>query len=90
MILHECRYYEWKKDASKKQPYYIHFKDSRPLLFAALYDSWKSSEGQFTDCFFMCLKRDGYDGQDGNVNGKILKQLPLADISSGIKTQVHQ
>lgn len=56
MILRECRFYEWKKDASKKQPYYIHFKDSRPLAFAALYDSWKSSEGQFTDCFFRVLK----------------------------------
>ncbi|KAJ4955866.1 hypothetical protein NE237_012649 [Protea cynaroides] len=39
-------FYEWKKDGSKKQPYYIHFKDERPLVFAALYDSWKNSEGE--------------------------------------------
>ncbi|KAJ4729068.1 Embryonic stem cell-specific 5-hydroxymethylcytosine-binding protein [Melia azedarach] len=39
-------FYEWKKDGSKKQPYYIHFKDGRPLVFAALYDSWQSSEGE--------------------------------------------
>ncbi|KAL3828952.1 hypothetical protein ACJIZ3_017754 [Penstemon smallii] len=38
-------FYEWKKDGSKKQPYYIHFKDDRPLVFAALFDSWKNSEG---------------------------------------------
>lgn len=44
-------FYEWKKDASKKQPYYIHFKDSRPLAFAALYDSWKSSEGDILYTF---------------------------------------
>ncbi|XP_073221777.1 uncharacterized protein [Cicer arietinum] len=37
-------FYEWKKDGSKKQPYYIHFKDGRPLVFAALYDSWQNSE----------------------------------------------
>ncbi|XP_040952487.1 abasic site processing protein YoqW isoform X2 [Gossypium hirsutum] len=37
-------FYEWKKDVSKKQPYYIHFKDGRPLVFAALYDSWENSE----------------------------------------------
>lgn len=42
-----CRFYEWKKDGSKKQPYYIHFKDNRPLVFAALYDAWKNSEGEF-------------------------------------------
>lgn len=39
------RFYEWKKDGKKKQPYYIHFKDGRPLVFAALFDSWKNSEG---------------------------------------------
>lgn len=39
-------FYEWKKDGSKKQPYYIHFKDGRPLVFAALYDSWENSEGE--------------------------------------------
>ncbi|KAL8516549.1 hypothetical protein ACS0TY_014988 [Phlomoides rotata] len=39
-------FYEWKKDGSRKQPYYIHFKDGRPLVFAALFDSWKSSEGE--------------------------------------------
>ncbi|KAK9944611.1 hypothetical protein M0R45_010171 [Rubus argutus] len=38
-------FYEWK-DGSKKQPYYVHFKDGRPLLFAALYDSWENSEGE--------------------------------------------
>ncbi|XP_022758778.1 uncharacterized protein LOC111305469 [Durio zibethinus] len=39
-------FYEWKKDGSKKQPYYIYFKDGRPLVFAALYDSWENSEGE--------------------------------------------
>ncbi|KAG2546801.1 hypothetical protein PVAP13_9KG045900 [Panicum virgatum] len=38
-------FYEWKKDGSKKQPYYIHFQDHRPLVFAALYDTWTNSEG---------------------------------------------
>ncbi|KAK9146058.1 hypothetical protein Sjap_005961 [Stephania japonica] len=39
-------FYEWKKDGSKKQPYHIHFKNERPLVFAALYDSWTNSEGE--------------------------------------------
>ncbi|KAG6412229.1 hypothetical protein SASPL_124901 [Salvia splendens] len=41
-----ARFYEWKKDGSKKQPYYVHFKDGRPMVFAALFDSWKNSEGE--------------------------------------------
>ncbi|KAI5679899.1 hypothetical protein M9H77_01126 [Catharanthus roseus] len=39
-------FYEWKKDGSKRQPYYIHFQDERPMVFAALFDSWKNSEGE--------------------------------------------
>ncbi|KAK7256160.1 hypothetical protein RIF29_29596 [Crotalaria pallida] len=44
-------FYEWKKDGSRKQPYYIHFKDGRPLVFAALYDSWQNSEGEILCTF---------------------------------------
>jgi len=44
-------FYEWKKDGSKKQPYYVHFKDGRPLVFAALYDTWKNSEGEILYTF---------------------------------------
>ncbi|XP_027336775.1 uncharacterized protein LOC113850427 [Abrus precatorius] len=39
-------FYEWRKDGSRKQPYYIHLKDGRSLVFAALYDSWQNSEGE--------------------------------------------
>lgn len=38
-------FYEWKKDGAKKQPFYIHFQNERPLVFAALYDTWTDSEG---------------------------------------------
>ncbi|KAM3731354.1 hypothetical protein ACB098_12G157000 [Castanea mollissima] len=44
-------FYEWKKDGQKKQPYYIHFKDGRPLVFAALYDAWENSEGEILYTF---------------------------------------
>ncbi|MQL77500.1 hypothetical protein Taro_009910 [Colocasia esculenta] len=44
-------FYEWKKDGSKKQPYYIHFQDERPLVFAALYDSWENAEGTWPFIF---------------------------------------
>ncbi|PIA25744.1 hypothetical protein AQUCO_10800025v1 [Aquilegia coerulea] len=44
-------FYEWKKDGSKKQPYYIHFKNGQPLVFAALYDHWSNSEGEVLSTF---------------------------------------
>lgn len=44
-------FYEWKKNGSKKQPYYIHMKDGQPFVFAALYDSWKTSEGEILYTF---------------------------------------
>ncbi|XP_008811415.1 abasic site processing protein YoqW isoform X2 [Phoenix dactylifera] len=50
-------FYEWKKDGSRKQPYYIHFKDHRPLVFAALYDSWVNSEGEILHTFTILTTR---------------------------------
>lgn len=50
-------FYEWKKDGSKKQPYYIHFKDDKPLVFAALYDSWKNQEGETLYTFTILTTR---------------------------------
>ncbi|KAL8026898.1 hypothetical protein ABFX02_14G059900 [Erythranthe guttata] len=47
-------FYEWKKDGSRKQPYYIHFKDGRPLVFAALFDSWENAEGEVLYTFTIC------------------------------------
>ncbi|CAL4918449.1 unnamed protein product [Urochloa decumbens] len=50
-------FYEWKKDGSKKQPYYIHFQDHRPLVFAALYDTWTNSEGETIHTFTILTTR---------------------------------
>jgi len=33
-------FYEWKKDGTRKIPYYIHLKDSPLFAFAGLYDVW--------------------------------------------------
>ncbi|KAG9447946.1 hypothetical protein H6P81_014074 [Aristolochia fimbriata] len=50
-------FYEWKKEGSKRQPYYIYFKDQRPLVFAALYDSWTNSEGEVLYTFTILTTR---------------------------------
>lgn len=34
-------FFEWKKTSGKKQPYYIHRRDSKPFAFAGLWDEWK-------------------------------------------------
>ncbi|CAM9145199.1 unnamed protein product, partial [Choristocarpus tenellus] len=35
-------FYEWKSDqGGQKQPYYIRLNDDRPMLVAALYDTWR-------------------------------------------------
>jgi putative SOS response-associated peptidase YedK len=33
-------FYEWKKDGTRKIPYYIHLKDSPLFAIAGLYDLW--------------------------------------------------
>lgn len=33
-------FYEWQKEGSKKQPFYIHFPDERIFSFAGLWETW--------------------------------------------------
>jgi putative SOS response-associated peptidase YedK len=37
-------FYEWKKVASGKQPYFIGMRDGSPLAFAGLWERWKQGE----------------------------------------------
>ncbi|KAG0607604.1 hypothetical protein M758_8G041900 [Ceratodon purpureus] len=50
-------FYEWKKDGKQKQPYYVHMEDGHPLVFAALYDTWESPEGETMYTFTILTTR---------------------------------
>ncbi|HYB99127.1 MAG TPA: SOS response-associated peptidase [Candidatus Limnocylindrales bacterium] len=39
-------FYEWKKQGRARQPYYFHARDNSPLAIAALWERWKSRDGQ--------------------------------------------
>lgn len=39
-------YYEWKKEGSGKQPFYIRFQDERAFAFAGLWERWSDADGQ--------------------------------------------
>jgi putative SOS response-associated peptidase YedK len=39
-------FYEWKKEGTRKRPFYIRLKSGRPLGFAGLYNIWRSPEGE--------------------------------------------
>ena len=41
-------FFEWHAE-NGKQPYYIHRKDTAPLVFAGLWDQWGDSEGDVID-----------------------------------------
>jgi putative SOS response-associated peptidase YedK len=38
-------FYEWKKEAREKVPYYIRLKSKRPFSFAGLWSDWSNSDG---------------------------------------------
>ena len=39
-------FYEWKKEGTRKRPFYIRLKSGKPFGFAGLYNIWKSPEGE--------------------------------------------
>lgn len=38
-------FYEWKKEDTRRQPYYIHRKDDELFAFAGLWDEWDQGDG---------------------------------------------
>lgn len=38
-------FFEWRKEGNSKQPIYIHLKDGTPMVYAGLWESWKTPEG---------------------------------------------
>jgi putative SOS response-associated peptidase YedK len=39
-------FYEWKQEGKVKQPWYIRLKSGSPMMFAGLWETWKSTEGE--------------------------------------------
>jgi putative SOS response-associated peptidase YedK len=39
-------FYEWKREGSRKQPYYIKLRDGEPFAFAGLWDRWHPADGE--------------------------------------------
>ena len=39
-------FYEWKQEGKAKKPLYVQMKDGSPMVFAGLWESWKSPEGE--------------------------------------------
>lgn len=43
-------FYEWRKTARGKQPFYIYRHDGKPLWFAGVSDTWQGEDGKLTSC----------------------------------------
>ncbi len=44
-------FYEWKRMNGRKQPYFIHRKDGRPLTMAGLWEAWRDPTGEILESF---------------------------------------
>lgn len=43
-------FYEWRKQGSRKQPYYFQLHDGRPFAFAGLWEHWSRAETHLETC----------------------------------------
>eukprot|EP00898_Chlorokybus_atmophyticus_P001983 jgi/Chlat1/2786/Chrsp187S02956 len=52
-------FYEWQKQGAKKLPWYIHWKEGeeRPIMMAALYDTWQDANGETLYTFTIMTTR---------------------------------
>ena len=48
-------FYEWKKSADKKTPYWIFLKNEEPFAFAGIWDTWGTGEKQFYSCSIITI-----------------------------------
>lgn len=65
-------YFEWKGDVGAKQPYFIHDPDGHLLMFAGLWEVWKSGdEAEWLHTFTIIT------GEPGKVSGDIHDRQPL-------------
>jgi putative SOS response-associated peptidase YedK len=44
-------FYEWEVKGGKKVPLYVHLKDRSPMVFAGLWEHWKTAEGEVIESF---------------------------------------
>jgi putative SOS response-associated peptidase YedK len=51
-------YYEWQKQGTKKQPYFIHADDDQPFAFAALWDRWSKQQPPLETCTILTTQAD--------------------------------
>ena len=48
-IIPASGFYEWKREAKQKQPFYIHPRDEELFSFAGLWESWHDAEGEMIE-----------------------------------------
>jgi len=48
-------FYEWKREGTKKQPYYIRMKDHRPFAFAGLWERWEKKDPPIESCSLITI-----------------------------------
>ncbi len=44
-------FYEWKKEGSRKQPFFIRARSGRPLKMAGLWESWRGGQSESLETF---------------------------------------
>jgi len=48
-------FYEWKREGTTKQPYYIRMKDHRPFAFAGLWERWEKEDPPIESCSLITI-----------------------------------
>ena len=73
-------FYEWKKEGSSKQPFYLTLLSGDPIAFAGLWETWKKEEGQrYNSCAIITTEASESVSEIHNRMPVILKPEAVND-----------
>lgn len=62
-------FYEWKREGSRKQPYYLKLQTGDPFAFAGLWDRWYPPDGEpLETCTILATTPNGLSDKDETLS----------------------
>ena len=81
-------FYEWKTEASKKNPWYISLRDGNPMAFAGIWETWRPQGGETVET--CCIITTGANELMEPIHDRMPVILDVDRWDTWLSSQIHQ